>query len=115
MNYNHLTIEERDCIKKFKEMNVSIREMAKLLGRNVSTISRELKRNSYVTGCNYSVKLYQPIHAQKQYNKRRESCHRKTKITIEIKTYIEEKIHINWSPEQIVNYKEDKPINFPIS
>ena len=46
MNYNHLTIEERACITKFKEMRLSIREMAKLLNRNPSTISRELKRNN---------------------------------------------------------------------
>ena len=45
MNYKHLTIEERACISKFKEMNMSLREMAKILNRNVSTISRELKRN----------------------------------------------------------------------
>ena len=50
MNYNHLTIEERACISKFKDMNLSIREMAKLLDRSPSTISRELKRNSYKTG-----------------------------------------------------------------
>lgn len=49
MNYIHLTIEERACIAKFKEMNMSLREMAKILDRNVSTISRELKRNSYKT------------------------------------------------------------------
>ena len=28
MNYIHLTIEERACISKFKEMNMSLREMA---------------------------------------------------------------------------------------
>ena len=50
MNYIHLTIEVRACISKFKEMNMSLREMAKHLNRNVSTISRELKRNSYKTG-----------------------------------------------------------------
>ena len=28
MNYIHLTIEERACISKFKEMNMSLIEMA---------------------------------------------------------------------------------------
>ena len=61
MNYIHLTIEERACISKFKEMKLSLREIAKILNRNVSTISRELKRNSYKTGINYSVTRYVPV------------------------------------------------------
>ena len=36
MNYNHLTIEEHACITKFKEMKLSIREMARLLNRNLT-------------------------------------------------------------------------------
>ena len=47
MNYNHLTIEERACIIKFKEMNLSIREMSKLINRSPYTISREIKRKNY--------------------------------------------------------------------
>lgn len=113
MNYNHLTIEERACITKFKEMGLSIREMARLLNRNPSTISRELKRNSYRTGINYSVTKYSPIVANKKYKERRKCCHRQLKIDLEIKKYVEDKLNKNWSPEQIVNYKDNKPINFP--
>ena len=40
MNYNHLTIEER-CF----------REIAILIGRNVSTISREIWRNKSFMNC----------------------------------------------------------------
>ena len=43
---------------------------AKLLNRNVSTISREIKRNSYKTSINYSVPKYSPIVAQRKYNER---------------------------------------------
>lgn len=46
MSYYHLTINERACIYQFKKLNMSIREIAKALGRSASTISRELKRNS---------------------------------------------------------------------
>ena len=113
MNYNHLTIEERACITKFKEMRLSIREMAKLLNRNPSTISRELKRNSYKKSINYSVIGYSPITAQKKYNERRKNSHRKLKICVEVKKYVEDKLNKNWSPEQIVNYKDNKPIDFP--
>ncbi len=45
MNYTHLTIEERCCIRKFYNEGKSFREIAKLVDRNVSTISREIARN----------------------------------------------------------------------
>lgn len=114
MNYIHLTIEERACIAKFKEMNMSLREMAKILDRNVSTISRELKRNSYKTSVKHSVTRYSPTLAQNKYSKRRLKCHRPTKtiqVTIE---YIKSKIQLHWSPDQIINRKDEaKPVNFP--
>lgn len=113
MNYKHLTIEERACISKFKEMNLSIREMAKLLDRSPSTISRELKRNSYKTGKDYSIKRYMPTDAHRKYKNRRVNSHRKTNIDCKVKEYIEDKLNKNWSPEQIINYKDIKPINFP--
>ena len=45
MNYHHLTIEERSCIRKYYVDGLSYREIARLIGRNVSTVSRELRRN----------------------------------------------------------------------
>lgn len=113
MNYNHLNINERACIYQFKQLGMSIREIAKALKRNPSTISRELGRNSYYKSINYSVKGYSPTNAQKKYEKRRRNCHREIKIENNILKYIENKIEINWSPEQIVNYKKDRPINMP--
>ena len=92
MNYNHLSIDERACITKFKEMKLSIREMSKLLNRSPSTISRELKRNSYRTGINYYVLRYVPTDAHKKYKERRKSCRRHLKIDSNIKTYIEDKL-----------------------
>lgn len=114
MNYNHLTIEERACITKFKEMKLSIREIARILDRSPSTISRELKRNSYKTSVNYSVTRYSPIVANKKYKKRRLNCHRPIKINIQVINYIKNKIELHWSPDQIINrYEDDKPKNFP--
>lgn len=113
MNYNHLTIEERACICKFKEMGLSLREISKLIGRSPSTISRELRRNSYKKGINYSTIGYSPIVAQKKYKERRKECHRKIKINDDVKKYIENKLSINWSPDQIVNRKIECPNNIP--
>lgn len=106
MSYNHLTINERICIYQFRKFNMSIRAIAKALGRSASTISRELKRN--IEG-----NTYIPNIAQDKYDSKRLNCHRKTKITPEIKTYIEDKILLTWSPEQISKRDSIKPNNFP--
>lgn len=42
MNYTHLTIEERCCLREYYLQGKSYREIAKLHGRNVSTVSREI-------------------------------------------------------------------------
>ena len=45
MNYHHFTIEERCCLREYYIKGKSYREIARLLGRNVSSVSRELRRN----------------------------------------------------------------------
>ena len=45
MSYAHLTIEERCCLREYYNKGYSYRKIAELLGRNVSTISREINRN----------------------------------------------------------------------
>lgn len=95
-------------------MGLSLREMAKLLNRNVSTISREIKRNSYKKSINYSVIKYSPTVAQKKYNERRLKCHRPTKNSYPILAYINNKIELRWSPDQIINRNDNnKPDKFP--
>lgn len=106
MTYNHLTINERACIYQFKKFNMSIRDIAKALGRSPSTISRELKRNS-------KNGIYNPNIAQTKYESKRTNCHRNINLNSEIKKYIEEKILLTWSPEQISKRNEPKPNNFP--
>ena len=45
MSYIHLTIEERTSIAYLHKQGVSLRQIAITIGRNVSTIKRELDRN----------------------------------------------------------------------
>ena len=45
MGYTHLTKEERYQIYAMQKIQASIREMARVLGRAPSTVSRELRRN----------------------------------------------------------------------
>ena len=100
MNYNHLTIEERCCIREFYVKGKSYREIARLIGRNVSTVSREINRNRTHM---YEIAKYYPHTAQKKYKYRRRFCHRGMFGDEEVVRYIEEKLLLTWSPEQIAN------------
>ncbi len=98
MNYTHLSIEERSCLRISYKQGKRYREIAKLLGRNVSTISRELNRNfSHM----YDKPTYYPHTAHKKYLFRRSFCHRGMFGNQDIVKYIEEKLKLTWSPEQI--------------
>lgn len=108
MNYTHLTIEERCCIRKFYNEGKSFREIAKLVDRNVSTISREINRNRTHM---YDVPTYYPYTAQRKYEYRRRFCHRGMFGNEELIEYIEEKLLQTWSPEQIAN--APCPLNVP--
>ena len=72
MNYHHLSIEERSCIRKYYVDGLSYREIARLVGRNVSTISREIRRNCTHM---YDIPTYYPHTAQKKYLLRRSYFH----------------------------------------
>ena len=73
MNYQHLSIEERSCIRKYYVDGLSYREIGRLVGRKVSTISREIRRNCTHM---YDIPTCYPHTAQKKYLLRRSYCHR---------------------------------------
>ena len=100
MNYTHLSIEERACLRKYYVEGKSYREIARLLGRNVSTISREIARN-YTH--RYDINTYYPHTAQKKYLLHRSFCHRGMFWNEEVIAYINEKLQLTWSPEQIAS------------
>ena len=100
MNYHHLTIEERCCIREFYKNGKSFREIAVLVGRNVSTISREINRNKSFMNCKPA---YYPHTAQKKYLLRRSFCHRGMFWNEKVIDYINNKLRSTWSPEQIAN------------
>ena len=100
MSYTHFTIGERCCLREFYKKGYSYRKIAKLLGRNVSSVSRELRRNCTHM---YDTPKYYPHTAQKKSNLRRSYCHRGMFWSEELIKYIEEKLLATWSPEQIAN------------
>ena len=89
MSYIHLTIEERCCLREYYKKGLSYREIAKMLGRSVSTVSRELRRNCTHM---YDIPSYYPHTAQKKYMLRRSYCHRGMYWNEETVQYINEKL-----------------------
>lgn len=75
----------------------NISQIAKKLGRNRSSVSREFARNSNKDG-SYSANT-----ASKRYHQRRKNCGRKPilKTNESIKSYVTKKLNLFWSPEQI--------------
>ena len=47
MNDHLLTIEERSCIRKYYAERLSCREIARLIGRNVSTVPRKIRTKPF--------------------------------------------------------------------
>ena len=45
-HYTHFTLKERELLKHFLDIGKNQTEISALLGRNKSSISREIKRNS---------------------------------------------------------------------
>lgn len=91
----HLTLEERCHIFLLKERGFSIRYISRYLSRNVSSISRELKRNVISN-------RYTPRIAEEQYHRRKiNSTSRARVMTRELQGIIRSKLKLAWSPEQI--------------
>jgi transposase, IS30 family len=107
MPYTHLTEKDRYVISHLKIADFSLREIGRRLGRDHSTISREIKRN----GPNYSDGVYQYDFTHSRAIERRHKarhCRRHDHRTLV--DYVEAKIRIEWPPEVIAAHlKLDHP------
>ena len=94
MKYHRLTQQERYQIYALLKEGLSLSAIGKNIGKDKSTISRELQRNRGQKG-------YRPKQANRLATERVHSKVRATYLQeIQIK-YIKEKIELKWSPEQI--------------
>ena len=96
MSYKHLSITEREKILIHLTQGLSFCQIAKLLGRNKSTIWREVARNPGD---------YLPSKAQACYRRRRLNCRPKKKLADADLFDLVKKLFLerHWSPEQIAN------------
>ena len=103
--YHHLALSERENIMILVHKDKSVTEIAQCLNRSKSTISRELRRNTQLTG-------YSAHQAQESYQQRRTKSKRSYKLdNPDIAEYVNDKFHNHqWSPEQISGrIKQENP------
>lgn len=111
--YHHFTQKERESIYLLLKQGKKVSVIANELGRNKSSVSREISRN-----CNKATGDYHPFEAEEQYKQRRKKCRRKYRIRKRLKLYqyICEKLKQYWSPEIIAcmwnQNNEKKRISF---
>lgn len=92
----HITSEERHTIAYLLGQKKSPAYIAKELGRDRSTITREIERN-----CDLRSKQYRPDLANTKAVKRKLGKRKRCGFTSEIKTYVEDRLAEKYSPEQI--------------
>lgn len=100
-HYQQLTYEQRCQIYALKKRGDSQREIAKSIGVSQSTVNRELMRNAGARGYRYK-------QAQEKASLRRKEASKATKMTPEMVDIIESKLRLEWSPEQISGWLENR-------
>jgi transposase, IS30 family len=91
----HLTLEEREIIAHMHRAGKMQTQIAERLGRDKSTISRELRRNRSRNG-------YWAVAAQRKAERRRNERPWVAKLQrMELRRYVSEHLRRRWSPDQI--------------
>jgi len=97
MKYKHLSIEECEKIQELLWQKTSIRDIAKVIGRSPSSISREFNRNF-----GKERKRYTPRLANEKAILKRKSRGRKLRLKNDfIRKYVIDYLKEGYSPEQI--------------
>jgi IS30 family transposase len=92
---SHLNFQDREFLYRLKKQGMSIAEIARLMGRDRSTVYRELARNTGQRG-------YRAKQAQRLADARRLACRRAHKLEDrQVYQYVQERMEMLWSPDQI--------------
>ena len=94
--YHHVTLDIRSQIYALKSIGTPLHKIASIVGRHVSTISREISRNTGQRGYRYKQADAKAI------ERRAQASRTPTKLTSTLIVIIEEKLlEEEWSPDQI--------------
>ena len=96
MNYKHLSQIERYQIASLMKAQHSITQIANLIGRHKSTISRELRRNAGSRG-------YRPKQASELAIERSEQSRNACTVAPWVKEQASALLRLQWSPEQVAS------------
>src|SRR3989338_229646 len=105
--YKRLNENEREEISRRLAQQCSFQSIAKSLGRNVSTISREIKAGS----CNkYTYRASKAQARAVRNSRKRKAGKYALDDNIKLKRYVYRKLRLKWSPDQIAKtLKTDYP------
>ena len=95
--YEHLKMEEREVIGQMYWAGNRVSEIARAIGRDKSTVSRELKRNSSA-----QYKRYTLCQAHRRAEERRTMASKRYRLkNAAIRQYVHDRLELGWSPELI--------------
>lgn len=114
--HKKLTASERDRLAAWRKEGLSNSQCAQRLGRHITTIGRELKRNRIRVVTNAGKdweEIYEPVHAHVVAEQRKQNAWfaKEPLKDKKIFGYVIEKLRDSWSPEQIAGRlkHEDHP------
>ncbi|MCM1054026.1 MAG: IS30 family transposase [Bacteroides sp.] len=117
-HFTHLTFNERLKIEAWDRAKVPVKEMAEMLGKDQSSIYRELHRGKYtrLNGDDYTFhNAYSPDIAEEKYRENLKAKGAALKIgnDVEYANYIEDKIvNEKYSPKAVLGEIERKDLRF---
>ncbi len=107
-NFKRLSDLEREEISRLLSQKCSFRQIAGILGRNVSTISREINAGG---GNKYTYRAVRAQNRARRNAAKRKSGKHKLNDNPKLWTYIRKKLKKKWSPRQIA---EELEIDYPL-
>jgi IS30 family transposase len=105
--FRHLNEEDRDTLAILFNRGRKLSHIARFLGCTTGTLSREIRRNTTITG-------YRPHAADRLAKRRFSEGHRRARINDpELRQHIESKMRIGWSPE-IISGRLAQEVEHPV-
>lgn len=106
--YTHLSSKERELMSVLHAKQTSISEIARILNRSKSTISRELNRPTTI----FYRGVYLGESSQKNYAKTWQKTHKRQRLkNSTIREYVLQRLKRHWSPETIAGRLKRHGIN----